>query len=405
VGAIWNCVSQAPKYVLDADIAKCFDRINHEALLNKLGTFPEMRRAIKAWLKAGIMDGGELFPTTEGTPQGGVISPLLANVALHGLASAIESAFQKHKCLPTGRTKWTPRVIRYADDFVVLHRDLEVIQRVKEIAAEWLKSMGLEMKPSKTRITHTLEAFDGSPGFDFLGFNVRQYARGKCRGLRDGTGRRLDFTTSIRPSAESQRRLLRKIREITHAGRAWTQRGLIAKINPILWGWGKYFSTVVSKDIFHRLDHLIFWKLWPWACRRHSNKTRGWIARHYWLHRRRQWNFEAKDGFALVQLSRTPIVRHIKVKGDRSPYDGDAVYWSVRMGKHPDLPKPIALMIKRQKGHCPTCGLYLTTGNRLAESWITNESSIGSQEFLAVVHEHCQGRDSRAVCDDNTPFC
>lgn len=405
ITAIWLCIKQAPKYVLDADIAKCFDRINHEALLNKLGTFPEMRRAVKAWLKAGIMDGGDLFPTSEGTPQGGVISPLLANIALHGLATAIESAFQKHKVVSTGRTKWTPRVIRYADDFVVIHRDLEVIKRVKEIAAEWLKGMGLEMKPSKTRITHTLESIDGPAGFDFLGFNVRQYARGKSRGLRDGTGRRLSFTTSIRPSAESQKRLLQKIRKIVHTGRTWPQEGLIGAINPILRGWGNYYSTVVSKDIFHKLDHLIFWKLWAWACRRHSNKTRGWIARRYWLHGNCGWKFETKEGTALFSLSRIPIVRHVKVKGDASPYNGDAFYWSTRMGKHPDLPKLTAKMIKRQRGHCPECGLYFKTGDRLVEARIKPDSSEGSSVRYVIVHDYCMKHHGRVVCDDNAPFC
>lgn len=405
VEAIWICINQAPKYVLDADIAKCFDRINHEALLDKLGTFPEMRRAIKSWLKAGIMDGGELFPTSEGTPQGGVISPLLANVALHGLETTIADAFQKHKYVPTGRTKWTPRVIRYADDFVVLHRDLEVIQRVQEIAAQWLQGMGLEMKPSKTRITHTLKAHDGPAGFDFLGFNIRQYARGKCRGMRDGPGRRLDFTTSIRPSAESQKRLLHKIRQIVHDGRTWPQEGVIAAINPILRGWGNYYSRVVSKDVFHKLDHLIFWKLWPWACRRHSNKTRGWVARRYWLRGTGGWKFATENGFALAKLSRIPIIRHVKVRGDCSPYNGDAFYWSTRMGKHPDLPRPIAMLIKRQRGHCPACGLYFKTGDRLAESWVHQDKADDRQESLAVVHEHCQGHHGRTVRDDNTPSC
>jgi RNA-directed DNA polymerase len=296
-------------------------------------------------------------------------------------------------------------VIRYADDFVVLHRDREVIERVKEIAADWLKGMGLEMKPSKTRISHTLQKTDGPAGFDFLGFHIRHYARGQCHSSRDGTGRRLDFRTNIKPSAKSQKRLLSKIRKIVHDGRTWSQEGLIAAINPVLFGWGNYYSTVVSKAVFHKMDHLIFWKLWFWARRRHSNKTRGWIARRYWLHGQRGWRFETQDGFALAKLSGIPIIRHVKVKGTLSPYDGDAIYWSTRMGKHPDLPKPITTLIKRQRGNCPACGLYFKAGDRLAETRLVRDPADDPRGSLAVIHEHCKGHRDRAVCDDNTPLC
>jgi RNA-directed DNA polymerase len=118
IEAIYTTINQKPKFVLDADIAKCFDRINHTALLKKLHTYPTLRRVIKAWLKAGVMDGGKLFPTEEGTPQGGVVSPLLANIALHGLETAIKQAFPWTKKVQGRRVEWQPYVIRYADDFV-----------------------------------------------------------------------------------------------------------------------------------------------------------------------------------------------------------------------------------------------------------------------------------------------
>jgi RNA-directed DNA polymerase len=219
------------------------------------------------------------------------------NIALHGFATAIESNFQKYKCLPTGRARWRPVVVRYADDFVVLHRDLEVIRRVQVIAAEWLRGMGLEMKPSKTRITHTLEAMDGKAGFEFFGFSIRQYDRGERRGVLIGTGKRVNFTPSIRPSLSSQKRLLHKVREVLHAHRSWPQTAVIAKLNPILRGWGRYFSTVVSKNVFHKMDHLIFWKLWAWALRRHPHKSRGWIARKYWHLGKHGWRFRTDGEF------------------------------------------------------------------------------------------------------------
>jgi RNA-directed DNA polymerase len=154
--------------VLDADIAKCFDRIDHEALLIKLNTFPTIRRQVRAWLKSGVMDGKQLFPTSEGTPQGGVISPLLANIALHGMEERIKQYAETQK----GRkhnNRQSLSLIRYADDFVILHEDITVVQRCREIISEWLQGMGLELKPSKTRLAHTLKQYEQErPGFDFL---------------------------------------------------------------------------------------------------------------------------------------------------------------------------------------------------------------------------------------------
>lgn len=154
IEAIVKAVCHKPKYVLDTDIAKCFDKIDHSALRAKLQTFPSMRRAVRAWLKAGVMDDGELFPTLEGSPQGGVISPLLANTVLHGLETAVAEAHPNAS------------VIRYADDLVVLHADLEAVEAAQHTVSEWLATMGLELKPSKTRITHTLNPHNGNVGFD-----------------------------------------------------------------------------------------------------------------------------------------------------------------------------------------------------------------------------------------------
>ena len=147
----------------------------------------------------------------------------------HGLETAIRDAFPHFRPAPPQkpRIRWKPQVIRYADDFVIIHPDLQAAQRAKRIAEEWLAGMGLELKPSKTRITHTLKAIDGKPGFDFLGFNIRQYPRGKNRCVRDGMGRLTGFTPSIRPSTKSQRRLLRRIREVVHFKRTIPQEGLI----------------------------------------------------------------------------------------------------------------------------------------------------------------------------------
>ncbi|WP_287257318.1 reverse transcriptase/maturase family protein, partial [Moorena sp. SIO4E2] len=172
IQAIFNSISKKPKWILDADIAKCFDKINHDALLQKLNTYPSIRRLIKSWLKAGVMDNGTFSPTNEGTPQGGIISPLLANIALHGM----EERIKQHAISMKGEKSKNRRalsLIRYADDFVIIHKDQTVVEECQRIINKWLNDMGLELKPSKTKITHTFE------GFDFIGFNIRQYKVGK----------------------------------------------------------------------------------------------------------------------------------------------------------------------------------------------------------------------------------
>jgi RNA-directed DNA polymerase len=394
IQAVFTAIQQAQKYILDADIAKCFDRINHDALLKKLGTFPALRRAIRAWLKAGVMDGGKLFPVTEGTPQGGVISPLLANIALHGLETTVRDAFPHFKPPQTQKPniRWKPQVIRYADDFVIIHPDLEALKKAKEIAEEWLADMGLELKPSKTRITHTLKAIDGKPGFNFLGFYIRQYPRGKNHCVRDGMGRLTGFTPSIRPSKESQERFLHRIREIVHRTRTIPQEGLISILNPIIRGWGHYYSAVVSKDVFHRMDHLIYWKLWAWANRRHPHKSCQWILRKYWLRGNKGGysRFGTEESFELFKLSTIPIQRHVKVKDSRSPYDGDAVYWSTRAGKYPGLRLSISGLMKKQKGICLRCGLFFKPGDQMERIQIA-DSTVGIPvKRWELVHGHCK---------------
>ena len=175
-------VQSKAKYVLDADIAKCFDNINHSILLQKIGHTGKVRQQIKAWLKSGVIDQGVFTATSDGTPQGGVVSPLLANIALHGIEKMLtdfaKTIDMRRVDKPNSQVSWQTKVrsinfIRYADDFVVIHRDLKVIQRCQKLISEWLKDIGLELKPSKTRIAHTLKpelSEDGIAGFDFLGY-------------------------------------------------------------------------------------------------------------------------------------------------------------------------------------------------------------------------------------------
>ena len=180
IEAIYNSIRLKAKYVLDADIAKCFDRIDHNALLSKIRTYPTLNHQLKTWLKAGYCVQGDLFPTDDGTPQGGVISPLLANIALQGMEERVKQYAETLKGRKTANRQ-ALNLIRYADDFVIIHEDLSVVKKCQEIIAEWLSDMGLELKSSKTKLTHTLNKLEGNVGFEFLGFHVQQRKSGNYR--------------------------------------------------------------------------------------------------------------------------------------------------------------------------------------------------------------------------------
>jgi len=182
------------------------------------------------------MDGQELFPTKEGTPQGGPLSPLLANRALHGLETAICSTFPRDTYINGKRIRWKPQVIRYADDFVVAHHDSEASKEVQSIATQWLRELGLELKPSKTRITHTLHSYEGNVGCDFLGWTVRQYPVGKAHSGKVN-GQLLGFKTIITPSKAAQAEHQQALREKIQQEKTATQSQLIHDLNKIITGW------------------------------------------------------------------------------------------------------------------------------------------------------------------------
>jgi len=394
--AIFNAIRYKSKYVLDADITKCFDRINHGELLRKLNTFPTLRRQINAWLKSGVMDGKQLFPTSEGTPQGGVISPLLANIALHGMEERIK---QIAETLPGAKinNRSALSLIRYADDFVILHEDLTVVQRCKQVISEWLNGIGLELKPSKTRLVHSLNKHEGQDaGFNFLGFNVRQYPVGKYNTGCNTHGKPLGFKTLIKPSKEKVKVHYDHLASVIKQHNAAPQAALIAQLNPIIRGWANYYSTGISKETFSELTMKMYLKLKSWAQRRHPNKTGRWIAKKYWQTiGGDNWVFATKQAgkspLRLLKHDETPIVRHVKVKGNASPYDGNLVYWSSRMGKNPEVPKNVATLLKQQKGKCAHCGLYFTEESVLEVDHIIPKSKGGKDEYknLQLLHRHC----------------
>lgn len=377
IGAIFLAIKQMPKYVLETDVAKCFDRIDHKALCEKLNTSPSLTRQIRAWLKAGVVDNYQFQATPTGAAQGSVISPLLANIALHGLEVDLQKAFKSGQ---------RPRLVRYADDLVVLHKDLAVVQASQQVLSEWLSGIGLELKPSKTRITHTLVPHAGQVGFDFLGYEIRQYMAGK-------THSKQGFKTIIKPSREAKIRHSRRIRDIVKSHKAASQAALIDQLNPVIRGWANYYSNACSKATYTSMDNLIFLKLRAWARRRHPNKNQNWIVHKYWLIGTGEgWVFVSWNNQRPLRLFRhaqTPIKRHVKVKGTRSPYDGDCIYWSCRMGHHPTVTARVARLLKHQSGKCAHCGLYFPPDARMEVHHLDRNRDDYRRDNLALLHRHC----------------
>lgn len=289
------------------------------------------------------------------------------------------------------------KLIRYADDFVILHNDITVVQRCQQTIAEWLEGMGLELKPSKTRLTHTLDKYeDNEPGFNFLGFNVRQFPAGKHTSGRDSKKSLLGFKTIITPNSQKLKIHYEKIVSTINAHKSAPQKALIRKLNPMIRGWANYYSTVVSNKSYSQLDYLMYKKLRVWAKHRHRNKTPKWIAKKYWQSiGGDNWVFatrqEGKNPMWLLKHSRTPIVRHVKVRGEASPFDGNLIYWSSRMGTHPEATIRMSTLLKKQKGKCNHCGLYFREEDVMEIDHIIPKILGGKDEYknLHILHRHC----------------
>lgn len=388
IGAIYTAINKQPKYVLDADISKCFDRIDRKVLLDKTGTFPSLKRLIKRWLEAGIIDDGDYSETDRGTQQGSVLSPLLANIALHGLETHLRNHFPRQrteKKAGVGRFQnWKPQVIVYADDLVVLHRDKDVIEHCQRLTADWLSGIGLELNPSKTRITHTLQSAGGETGFHFLGFHIRQYQVSKYN-TAQGRG----FKTLIKPSKDSIKQHYRQLAEVVSQNKTARQENLIRLLNPVIAGWSNYYSAVVSKDIFATLDSRLYNRLAKWARFRHPKKSRHWIAKRYWNLPGQGWVFTADNGLALNQHSSVPIIRHVKVKGSASPYDGHWSYWAARRGKHPGVSNRMANLLKTQQGRCEACRLVFMPEALVEIHHLDGNHNDNRYINTRAVHRHC----------------
>jgi len=384
IAAIYNHIKFKPKFVLDADIKGCFDHINQEALLQKLKTFSTMRRVIKAWLKAGVLEGVDFTPTEMGTPQGGVVSPLLANIALHGLEEAAASVCRKKRGKPI--------LIRYADDFVILHSEKEMVDKATEAIGEWLKGMGLFLSPKKTRITHTLQSHEGKTGFDFLGFSVRQFPKGKTKTGKDTHGRPLGFKTLIKPSKEAMKRHITETKNRIRKLRGGTQETLIRALNPVIRGWANYYRTVVAKEVYTKCDSILYYQLIQWAQWRHLGQTKGWIARAYWHQIEGQkWVFTTPDKKTTIRShSMTKVIHpYEKVKGNASPYDGNLLYWAKRLKNHPMMRGKLARLLQKQQGKCRWCELLFRDGDVIEIDHLDGKHENDEPSNLFALHRHC----------------
>lgn len=369
-------------WVLDADIKGFFDHINHDWLMRNVRMD---KRVLKQWLKSGVIDKRQFKRTDEGTPQGGVISPTLANITMNGLELKL------HKYLNStfgyrATKSMRINVIRYADDFVVTGNSKELLETtVRPWIEEFLRERGLELSQEKTRIVHIDE------GFDFLGWNFRKYSE----------------KLLIKPSRKNVKTFYSKVSEIIQSWLSKKPEDLIAKLNPVLRGWAEYHKGVVAKATFSRLDHLIYWRLMRWGLRRHPRKSKKWILERYWTRMNDRWDFgensikgqkKAVAPALLHKLADTPIVRHMKIKGDYNPFDPEWMIYGEelrmrRMSK--DIwSKQRAKLWLDQLGLCALCGTPIDTHDDCHDHHIVNRQFGGSDALSnrVLLHQVCHVR-------------
>jgi RNA-directed DNA polymerase len=406
IDAIFKKCLQKPQYVLDADISKCFDQINPDYLLSKLDCPSVYKRSIRQWLKAGILDNGVFEATEAGTPQGGVISPLLANIALHGMIDSVVNSFPKSLVIDGKKDQsYRPKIIRYADDFVVLSNRPEVTLEAHKRIQEWLKPVGLELKPEKTRFCNTLSKWnEEKPGLDFLGFNIRHYAVSIHKGVNTGHEVK-PYQLNIKPSKKAVKRHYDACSEVIKRYKTAPQAALISKLNPIIKGWSNYYSTVVSKAAFAKLDYLIWNSLRAWTVSRCGKAFHNKLNNYWSKGVNGSWTFQTKEGLRMLTHAETPIKRHIKVKGAKSPYDGDWAYWANRMSNgYGGIPTKIATLMKRQKGRCAHCGQYFTSEDLWEIDQIQPKVKGGKDYYsnLQLLHRHCHDIKTRLDGSNST---
>jgi RNA-directed DNA polymerase len=375
--AILTQGSRRKKWVVDADIKGAFDNISHEYVLNAIGKMPG-KELIKQWLKAGYVEHKSWHPTDAGTPQGGVISPLLANIALHGMEEALSIKYNAE-----GYNRENRALVRYADDFVVFCENKTDAEQVIDTLNKWLTMRGLALSEDKTRIVHLTE------GFDFLGFNIRQY-----NSVRSRTG----AIRLITPSKEAIQRHRDMMRD------EWLQLSgkpvakVVKTLKPKITGWANYYRHQVATATFNKLDMWMFRRECRYVKRTHPNRSKKWRNKRYWgkLNPRRKdiWVFgDKRTGAYLAKYAWTKIVRHIKVKGTASPDDPSLKnYWKERANAKAAELNPSRLRIAQNQDHaCPVCGETLYNGEELQKDHVQPRHKGGMERYdnYQLLHEDC----------------
>lgn len=386
IGKIYLCARPhlTKKWVIDADISGCFDNINHEKLIELIGNFPA-RKMIRLWLKAGYVDNNTFHPTEAGTPQGGIISPLLANIALHGLEKHLGVKYKKRGEVDSKRI-----LVRYADDFVIFCESAEDAKEATKLTEEFLSSRGLSLSKEKTKTLHITE------GFDFLGFHIRHYRVSNTK-----TG----FKLLIKPSRKTIKNIKSKIRlaflkhKSTHIG------VLINEVNPIIRGTANYLNKVVSSHAFKKLDSYLFTRQVRYAKYRHPQKPTSWTRDKYWgrlnLTRKSKWDFGDKsNGTCMLKFSWTNIKRHSMVIKNYSPDDPSLKdYWQKRTKTNSKNESERFNITKRrvaerQNYECKECGESLFNGEPVELHHIVPKCKGGKDELknLIWVHQYCHDK-------------
>lgn len=361
-------------WVLEGDITGCFDNISHDWLLANI---PTDKAILRKWLKSGYVWKNNLFSTDAGTPQGGIISPVLANMTLDGLEQELTNAFP-----PKSRKAFKVNLVRYADDFIITGTNPEVLKQAKAITEQFLKERGLALSPEKTKLVNISE------GFDFLGWNFRKY----------------DGKLLIKPAKKNVKNFLAEIRKVIESNKTTTQENLIRLLNPKIRGWAEYHKHQVSKDTFSNVDKAIWEKLWQWAKRRHPSKSRRWVKDIYWPeHNGIRWNFGTevldkkgnKVWLDLFKASSTPIRRHTKVKAQANPYEPQwETYFEERFQRHFEQEhhgNRVKYLYHLQDGKCYTCGQRLTKQEKWHVHhivWLVDGGTDDSRN-LALLHADC----------------
>ena len=395
------------RFVLNADIETCFDRLDHQKLLRKLSTFGQLENQIAAWLKADIMLGyrnksDELFYAMEGMVQGDILSPLLANIALHGMEDYIKEWYTKHRYPFTGLRRTVPLqdrkaligFSRYADNFVILAPNRSDIEQIKEQVAIWLnKEVGLEFSQAETRLVNSTE------GFEFLGFHFISIKSNEEH-----------YKINIHPSKSSKQRLLAKTREIIQNNRSASSYKLVDLLRPRILGWAHYFRYSNCQKVFSNMDWAIYQQIRAWVFRRTSKglRSRTKLKNKYFpsgkTYRFRGKNYlnnwvlagenvingQKKENF-LPKMAWVSSDQYVKIRGNASPYNGDHSYWAVRMEKYLGFSHSLSRLIQKQSGRCAICNEPFTPMDAIKIDHIISKSNGGSSKYsnLQALHKHC----------------